>query len=184
MNRGAPGSMDRRIASGIFLLALILRIAYLVDLRDYELLDRLHLDPKAYDDKAVAILEGGSSAPGRPFYQAPLYPYFLATIYGVAGRDYDAVRVIQVFLGGGTVLFVAGAGALLFGPAAGAIAGLLAALYAPFPFYEAQIMKTGPGVFFLVAGVFILLRSRGGRGGPSSVERSSASRRSSGRTPC
>lgn len=156
--------MNRRPALGIFLLALALRLIYIADLGDYEFLDRLHLDPKAYDDKATAILAGESSAPGRPFYQAPLYPYFLAAIYRAAGHDYGTVRILQAFLGGGTVLLVAAAGALAFGPAAGAVAGLLAALYAPFPFYEAQIMKTGPGVFLLMAGVFLLLRSRGARG--------------------
>lgn len=146
----------------LFVLAVALRLFYLFDLKDYELADRLHLDPASYDRKAEAILRGESPSPGRAFYQSPLYAYFLAGIYSVAGRDFDAVRFVQVLLGGATVVLLAAAGAAWFGSATGWIAGIAAALYAPFPFYEAQIMKTSLGVFLTAAALLSLARRRTG----------------------
>ncbi|MBN1825311.1 MAG: glycosyltransferase family 39 protein [Candidatus Eisenbacteria bacterium] len=144
----------------LFLLALTVRLAYLSDRRDYEFNDRLELDPRAYDERAAAILRGEDPTGGRPDYQAPLYPYFLAAVYRVAGRDYDAARAVQALLGALTVVWTAVIGGRLFRPSTGRIAGLVAALYAPFPFYEAQIMKSGPALFLVLLGCFLLLRFR------------------------
>jgi len=138
-----------------------LRLFYLHDLEEYEFRDHLLLDPKAYDTKATAILEGRSEGEVRPFYQAPLYPYFLAAIYRLAGHDYNAVRLVQVLLGALSVVFLAEVGRTLFGTTTGRIAGIGAALYGPFPFYEAQIMKSALGIFLLLAGLLLLLRGRG-----------------------
>ena len=146
--------------AALFLLSLAFRLIYIHDLKTYEFNDRLLLDPKAYDDRAVSILEDRDET-DRPCYQAPLYPWILAGVYRVAGHDYDAVRLVQAFLGALTVVLIASLGARLFGTVAGLTAGLTAALYGPFPFYEAQIMKTGPGIALLIAGVLLLVR-RGG----------------------
>ena len=62
------------ILIALFLLALTVRFAYLVDRGGYEFNDRLELDPRAYDERAAAILRGEDPTGGRPYYQAPLYP--------------------------------------------------------------------------------------------------------------
>jgi tetratricopeptide (TPR) repeat protein len=157
---GRPRGGRRRISPSLllFFLAIGLRLLYLYDLKDYEFLDRLQLDPLAYDLKAKAIGEGESPAPGRPYYQSPLYAYFLAGVYALSGESQAAARLVQVVLGGIAVVLLARLGASLFGRNAGWVAGLAAALYAPFPFYEAQIMKTSLGVFLALAGTWLLLR--------------------------
>ncbi|MFH1680344.1 MAG: glycosyltransferase family 39 protein [Candidatus Eisenbacteria bacterium] len=154
---------QRSLLVALFLLAVALRLLYLFDLKDYEFSNRLLLDPGSYDRKAAAILEGESPAPGRAFYQAPLYSYFLAGVYAVAGRDLDSARFLQILLGCVSVVLIARIGTLLLGFPAGLLAGAAAALHAPFPFFEAQIMKTSLGVFLVLAGVFSLLAGRGGR---------------------
>ncbi len=78
----------------------------------------------------------------------------------MAGENFDAVRVIQIILGVATIGLTAALGFLLFGRTTGLIAALAAALYGPFPFYEAQIMKTALGVFLGVAGCYALARAR------------------------
>lgn len=155
---------QRSLLAALFLFAVVLRLFYLFDLKDDALADRLLLDPGAYDRKAAAILEGKSPDPGRAFYQAPLYAYYLAGVYAVAGRDLDAVRVVQVLLGGASVVLIARIGFVFFGLPTGWLAGAAAALYAPFPFFEAQIMKTSLGVFLLLAGFLMLAAGKNWRG--------------------
>ncbi len=142
------------------LLAAALRIAWYAELRDYELRDHLQLDPKSYHSQAEGIRSGKGPAPGHPYYQAPLYPYFLAALYSVGGVDFDRVRAVQMLLGVLSLVIVAEIGALTVGRGVGLVAALAGALYAPFPFYEAQIMKTTLGLFLALAGLYAALRSR------------------------
>jgi tetratricopeptide (TPR) repeat protein len=76
----------------------------------------------------------------RVFFMGPLYPYFLAIVYRIGGPDLLLVKIIQSILGGLT----AGATFLLarecFGVVAGLVAGMLAALYVPFVFYDNSIL--------------------------------------------
>ncbi len=148
------------LLGAILLLALAIRLVCFADLGKYELRDHLQLDPAAYDAQARGILSGEGPAPGLPYYQAPLYPYFLASLYSVAGRDFNSVRAVQMLLGLITLALLAEIGALAFSPGVGLIAALAGALYAPFPFYEAQVMKTSLGLFLAVAGMYALFRSR------------------------
>ena len=151
------------LLGAIVLLAAVIRAVWFADLGSYELRNDLQLDPAAYHAQAEAILSGEGPAPGLPYYQAPLYPYFLAALYTLGGPNFDTVRAVHMLLGLLTLVVIAGIGALTFGRPAGLIAALAGALYAPFPFYEAQVMKTSLGLFLAVAGVYALLRSRSAR---------------------
>lgn len=145
----------------LFLFSLLAHLSYIYDLNDYEFRDHLDLDPKAYDEKAVSILNGEDPSGGRPFYQSPLYAYFLAAVYKTAERNYTAVRLLQALLGALSVVLLYRIGGVLFDRSTGRIAGAAAALYAPLLFYEAQIMKTPLSVFLILLGCFLLLEKRG-----------------------
>ena len=49
------------------------------------------------------------------FYQAPLYPYFLALVYSVFGDGVATLRFIQAVIGAGSCVLLAAAGMALFG---------------------------------------------------------------------
>jgi predicted membrane-bound mannosyltransferase len=68
----------------LFALALLLRLAPLLELSDLPTFRRLVMDAARYDELSRNLLAGGW-LPAEPFYQAPLYPYFLACIYTVFG---------------------------------------------------------------------------------------------------
>src|SRR5207245_137552 len=55
----------------------------------------------------------------RPFYMDPLYPYFLAVVYRVWGRDLLLVGLLQVALAAGSCALVAVVGARVAGPGVG-----------------------------------------------------------------
>ena len=55
-------------------------------------------DSRSYDLWAQEIARGHWLG-DRVFYQAPLYPYFLATLYWLFGHHLFMIRVVQIILG-------------------------------------------------------------------------------------
>src|SRR4051812_15199714 len=87
--RMAPRSF-RLYAAAIFALALLIRLVHVWQLRASPFFDVLMGDARGYDEWARRIA-GGEWIGRDVFYQAPLYPYFLAVIYKVFGHDLLAV---------------------------------------------------------------------------------------------
>lgn len=140
----------------LFVLALFLRLAPLLELSDLPTFRRLVMDAARYDELARDIL-AGDWMPAEPFYQAPLYPYFLACVYAVFGVTYTAVRVVQAVLGAATVALLALGTGRVFGRSAGLATGLLATFYGPLVLYTGLVLKPTLGIFFLTLLVVLLL---------------------------
>jgi tetratricopeptide (TPR) repeat protein len=124
----------------LFALALALRLLYLRQIEGVPAAAVLLGDGEAYDLWARRIAAGdwlGSEA----FYQAPLYPYFLAVLYAAAGPSVLVVRVVQALLGAGACLLLARAGGRIFGPAAGWTAGALFAVYPIALYFDGLVQK-------------------------------------------
>jgi Flp pilus assembly protein TadD len=143
----------------IFLLALTIRLLFQWEIRNHPLTRQLFLDPAFYDRWARSIADGDwlSRSQGI-FYGNPLYPYFLAIIYSVFGHTLPAVRLTQSLLGSGTCLMLFLIGRRVFGSTAGILAGLLAAVYAPFIVSEGTVTISTLGLFLSVLTVFLLVR--------------------------
>src|SRR5262245_54980105 len=125
-----PPAMPRRpspraLAAALFLLALALRLVYLAEARGSVFFRALGLDAKYYDDEALRILSG--TLPPEPYFMGPLYAYFLAAVYKLAGHSYTIVRLLQAVLGAATAVAAARLGTLRAGRAARVRAGLLGA---------------------------------------------------------
>jgi tetratricopeptide (TPR) repeat protein len=145
----------------IVVLALSVRLIYQWEIRDYPLSRQLFLDPAFYDRWARSIAAGDwLSRTQGIFYGNPLYPYFLAVIYATFGHSLLAARLIQSLLGTATCLMLILIGRRLFDRPTGLLAGLLAALYAPFIFYEGTITIATLGLFFSVLTVLLLVASK------------------------
>jgi tetratricopeptide (TPR) repeat protein len=138
------------------LLAFLLRIANVFSQRANPFFSYLLVDQGAYDRWAQRIAAGewlGRSV----FYQDPLYPYFLGVLYATIGRHLAVVLVLQGFLGALNVPLLWAIATRLWGARAGRIAALMAALYAPFIFYDGLVLKTFLEVLFLNAAVLATL---------------------------
>jgi 4-amino-4-deoxy-L-arabinose transferase-like glycosyltransferase/Flp pilus assembly protein TadD len=137
------------------LVAGLVRAAYLFQLRGSLPVQVLIGDARAYDEWAWRIASGDWIGSGV-FYQAPLYPYFLAAIYAVAGHDPGAARVVQAALGATSCAALAWAGYRFFSLRTGLVAGLLLALYPPAIFFDGLIQKAALDLWLTTLAVALL----------------------------
>src|SRR3954469_5470583 len=129
----------------ILTLALALRLAHWWAVRHQPFFAWLAMDSQEYDRWAREIAAGDWLG-SQVFFQAPLYPYFLALLYALFGRSLDAVYLAQIVFAVAGCWALYRAGRQMAGETAGLGAALLAALYGPFLFYDVQLLKESPAV--------------------------------------
>lgn len=140
---------------GIFALALAIRAVALWQLAGSVLLDTLIGDAINYDLWARE-LAGGNWLGDEVYFQAPLYPHFMAILYRLFDDGPFAVRCVQIVLGAGSCALLALAGWRWLSPAAGIGAGLLLAFYTPAIFGDLGIQKAGVSSFLVCLVLFLL----------------------------
>jgi hypothetical protein len=102
-------------------------------------------------------VEGGEKVTLIPeTFRTPVYPVFLALIYGVSGSPF-AVVVVQSLLSLLTVWLIILLMARLFRPEAGWLAGLLAAMEPLGLTYTHQLMTESLFLFFIILGFYVFL---------------------------
>ncbi len=155
---GADPGWWRLALLGVFVLALAIRLAIIVQGADAPYHRFLVLDAATYHRIAV------TGDPAEPFWQPPLYPWFLRGLYALAGGPSPFLaRVVQALLGALTAVFTALLARRCTGPRAAAAAGVAAALYAPLATLDAELLPASLATFLVSAFVLVLLLS-GGRG--------------------
>ena len=153
--------MSRRelgVAGGLLLLALVVRLVYLEHGEDNPFFAAPVVDAHSYVVQARQLVEV-SWVGDKPFWQPPLYPYFLALIYAVSGDLYWTPRFIQCLLGAASCALVFGIGRQVFGIRVGLLAGAMACLYGPSIYFEGELLPTALAVFLNLLLLFILLQS-------------------------
>jgi len=148
---------DRFIWQVIALAAVgfIVRLVYVWQIRESPFFDVLMGDARRYDAWAMEIASGDWIGQDV-FYQAPLYPYFLGTLYAIAGRSLLMVRVCQAVIGTAACVLLALAARRLYSERAGLIAGLGLALYAPAVFSDGLLQKSVLDLFFVCLVLWIV----------------------------
>lgn len=148
------------LAGGIGAAALALRVVYLLELRETPLFAVPIGDGWVYDLWARRIA-AGEWLGSEPFYQSPLYPYFLASIYRIVGHSLTAVRVAQALLGSAACVLVAIAGRRFLSPRAGLAASAMLAVYPFAIFSDGLIQKSSLDLFLMSAVVALLAPAKG-----------------------
>ena len=95
------------------------------------------------------------------FHQSPLYPYFVAAVYVVAGRDHEMVGYAQALLGALTCLLTYLLALRLVSLRAGILAGMLLAFCGPYYFYDAFVLRDGLMALMVVVLALALERAVG-----------------------
>jgi len=171
----------------LFVLAYALRIAVCLDYEAHHpLADSPVIDERSYETWALEIA-GGDWVGDEVFFQEPLYPYWLGGVYALAGAfagegeatqeqaaepvdtlafQRTGARHAQAFLGALTALLVFAITRSLFGPLAGWVAGLGAALHRPLLLLPALLLKPNLFLPLFALLVWLLLRARLGPPSP------------------
>ena len=134
-----PRSLRLALPAGIFALALAVRLAYLVQMQASPCFDVPLMDAD-YHDRWARMIAGGEWLGEAVFFRAPLYPSFLGALYSLFGPDYALVRGVQFTLGALTCVLLYLLGARIGGRPVGVVAGVMAALYGPFVYFEGELL--------------------------------------------
>ncbi len=141
--------------AAVFALALALRLLYLAEWRDTLLFSTPVGDARGYLDWARAIA-GGDWFGREVFYQAPLYPYFLAVVFRATGSETWAPRLVQAVMGSLACVLLGRAAERFFARGVGLAAGVGLALYAPAIYFDGLIQKPALDSF-LISALLLLL---------------------------
>ncbi|HPN72636.1 MAG TPA: tetratricopeptide repeat protein [Candidatus Omnitrophota bacterium] len=142
---------DIFIYAAIFLLALVIRLIYLNQIRTSPLFEPFYrgLDDYLYDTWAREIASGkivGSSA----FYGLPLYPYFLAAIYKLSGFSVYAARLVQMLIGSLSAALFYKLGKRVSSRVIGLIMAVIMTFYLPAIFTEGLMASSSISIFLNV----------------------------------
>ncbi|RPI99210.1 MAG: hypothetical protein EHM39_06925 [Chloroflexi bacterium] len=149
----------RRWLSLVVLVTVLGRAAFIV-LFDHT----LSLQTSGYDTYAVNLMDGRgytrfddrSADSDLP----PLYPYFLAGVYTVFGRDPIPVALVQIGLDVLTVLLLFWIGRRVAGETIGLLAAAFYGLYPYLLYQNLTLNDTGVFILLLAAGIAAAYRTR------------------------
>ncbi|MBW2389484.1 MAG: tetratricopeptide repeat protein [Deltaproteobacteria bacterium] len=139
----------------IFAVALAVRAIELWELEGSALLEFVLGDAKNYVAWGLDIASGNWLG-DETFYQAPLYPYFLGSLFSIFGEDLFAVRIFQLFVGAASCALLSLAGWRFFSKSAGIAAGFMLAIYAPAFYADAMIQKSVLDIFLVCMSLWLL----------------------------
>lgn len=143
--------------AAVVALAFGVRLAFLAQARDVALFHAPIVDARSYWDWSDRIVAGDWMG-DQVFYQAPLYPYFLALTKLAVGADLGHVRLVQIAIGALACGVMTLAARRWMSPAAGVVCGVLLALYPPAIFFDALIQKANLGLLWMALLLLALAR--------------------------
>jgi len=146
------------LSGALFLLALVVRLAYLWSSSDNPTFFAPVVDSETYDRLARAFA-AGEGLSHEFFWQPFFYPSFLSLAYAVSGSSIVFVKVLQAIVGATTCVLTFRLGAAVFDRRAGLLAGTITALYGPLVFFDGELLSTVWAAFGAVALILLSLRA-------------------------
>ncbi len=152
-----------RVALGIVLGALGLRLAHMWQMSASPLFADPAVDAATYVDHATRLAAGQWLGWGEgPFWQPPLYPYLLGLVKLVSPEAFfDVVRILQAAMGSFCCLLVYWIGRRIFSSGIALVAAGAVAAYGPLIYFDVRLLPTGLATFFALAGLLLLLYAVG-----------------------
>jgi len=144
----------------IFVIALVTRGLYYFQYQGNPFFNEYgdSAESRHFDLAAQSFANGDLLANAPDYVFAPLYKYFLGSIYWLAGRDLQAVWSVQFFMGGLTVLLIFLICKQQFNLRTAWIAGLVYNFHGPVLMYEGVLLRTSLISFLGVASLYALIR--------------------------
>lgn len=142
-----------RLLALIIAAAIVLRLAYILVAGH-----TLSLQASGYDPYAVNLLAGHGYTRFEDLHPdsdlPPLYPFFLAGVYTLFGRDAVAVALVQVVFDAVTLVAIYAIGRRIGGARVGLLAALLTGFYPYLLFQGVSVNDTTLFTMLLVVGIW------------------------------
>ena len=141
---------------------MAVRVAVLVTLAQSPFFHHPVIDAEHHDAWARSLAADNVSDAQReflklPYFKSPMYPLLLGVWYRLFGRVLWAVKAAQGVLGALGCVYVFLITRKLFGGAAGYVAGVAAAIYWPWIFFDAWLLNTELVIFLDLSAAWLLL---------------------------
>lgn len=134
-----PSGHDGWLIFLILLVAIALRVVFILQMRAGPLFEAPIMDELYHDEWARTIANGETYIDG-PYFRAPLYPAFLATIHTLFGHGFLAPRLIQAVLGAFSCVLLFVIGRRVFDRTIGAVAAFIAASYWVLIYFDGELL--------------------------------------------
>lgn len=153
------------VAALVFLLAFVIRVGYLFEIRDIGFVHHSLSDARVYEDAARRIAAGEWLGP-PDFVHAPLYAYVLAFLRCVGLDGPWPPRGLQAVAGATACVLTLLAGRRLFDETVARTAATVLALFPAAIFFDGLIQKTSLELLLSALLVFLVARCFADRGRP------------------
>ena len=134
----------------LFICSFIVRFIYLEQVEYSPLFQNPVMDEKYHLELVEKINHQNEDK--EPFFRAPLYPYFLASLSKLTNGSLFRIRLIQIILGSMLSVLIYLFGSKFLEPKYALIAGIVAIFYPTFIYYDSTLLIT-----FLITLMSILL---------------------------
>ena len=134
----------------------MLKLVFILQSRDSIQITVPILDAKYYDDMAQDIARGHVMRK-EAFFMGPLYPYIMALVYSVLGRNIMLMRLVQISGGALTVVLTYLIGLKVFRPSNAMLGALMLMLYGAITYYEGQMLMMWLGTLLNLLLLYVLL---------------------------
>ncbi|MFQ5411139.1 MAG: ArnT family glycosyltransferase, partial [Phycisphaerae bacterium] len=151
-------SRDFLILAVVFRVAVIIRVVYVLQMRDNPHFTNPILDGEVHDNWARAILAGERFFDGA-YFKAPLYPWLLAFVYKIFGPGYLVPRLVQSVMGAASCCLLFLVGREAFGRIVGAVAGLAAATFWVMVYFDGELLLEPLSIFLNLLAMWLILRA-------------------------
>ncbi|NKB69615.1 MAG: tetratricopeptide repeat protein [Candidatus Latescibacteria bacterium] len=145
------------LALGLF--AFLLRLGYIFEYRTSPFFYEPIVDAQTFLEQALQIAAGDLWGGSQPFWQPPLYPYWLALFCWLSPDSYYiTVRLAQTLLGSLSCIFIYLLARRVLSPLLARSAAIIAALYSLFIYFDGELLAVPVEVFLNLLLIYSLLQ--------------------------
>jgi 4-amino-4-deoxy-L-arabinose transferase-like glycosyltransferase len=144
------------LLSTILFLALFIRVAALLNLRESIYSDYLLWDERIYHAWATKIAQGVFDS-SSVYEFSPLPAYIMALVYKIFSPNIEFIRILNILFGVLSCYIIYLIGKEIGSRSTALFACLIAALYKPFIFYSIVPLKTSLSIFLFALTVYFTL---------------------------
>jgi tetratricopeptide (TPR) repeat protein len=152
-----------RALVALFVGALMLRLVHLAFISDTLFFGSPIIDEKFSVDAAWKVAQGHWLSPDLEYWKPPLYEYFLAAIFAIAGKALWLARVVHACLDAGSCVLAFMLARRVFAARPAWIAGVAVALNGTMIYFTGELVSASLAIFLDLLALLLLLRAGDGR---------------------